>query len=506
MNTWQAMRLRPLLATIALLVLTSYKPAMADDFGFRGGQGTWPSMSVNVSVQDGVLVAQGVTMGGSGNRVLWQTPLMRLSGSPGLAVQHGASTTFIQAGSQRIVIDNATGRAYLLANNQAWRRFPAGEPVDITGLTRPAPPSTTAAPAPPTPHYPSVNETPRMRETAATSDTPPPAGAADTSRTLLAGSDNELKSISTYQQALRALMEANNRLLVRLERQQRLESMSASQSEIEPASTDVEQARREVTAAQKRVDSFLTLASAEPVRARTVEDVEGAPTPAKQAQLTPQQYVDLQQAEQRVLDLSAQMNRKALRIEEQKELGELTAAQLDREQRTIEAYQREVDRANLHLQELRLSANRPEELPVQVQAQVGKSEREIVSLNDKATQLERQLRDVEARQLDGKASDQDVQDVQAQLTATYKQLSSASRELTDLHNAFFHVQVIEPIRARESTTTEPAEKSAWPRANTTTRPSESSGATEAPKPGAAERNVVPETKDLNGLHPRTGLD
>jgi len=200
------------------------------------------------------------------------------------------------------------------------------------------------------------------------------------------------------------------------------------------------------------------------------------------------------------------MNRKALRIEEQKELGELTAAQLDREQRTIEAYQREVDRANLHLQELRLSANRPEELPVQVQAQVGKSEREIVSLNDKATQLERQLRDVEARQLDGKASDQDVQDVQAQLTATYKQLSSASRELTDLHNAFFHVQVIEPIRARESTTTEPAEKSAWPRANTTTRPSESSGATEAPKPGAAERNVVPETKDLNGLHPRTGLD
>ena len=502
MNTWQAMRLRPLLATIALLVLTSYTPVMADEFGF-GGQGTWPSMSVNLSVQNGVIVAQGVTMGGSGNRVLWQTPLMRLSGSPGMAVQHGASTTFVQAGNRRIVIDNATGRAYVLANNQAWRRFPAGEPVDITGLSRPVPPSTTATPATPPPHYGSVSETPRMRETTAVSDTPPPAASgADTSRTLLTGGDNELKSISTYQQALRALMDANNRLLVRLERQQRLQRMSAPQGDIESASTDVEQAHREVTAAQKRVDSFLTLASAEPIRARTVEDVEGAPTPIKQAQMTPQQYVDLQQAEQRVLDLSAQMNRKALRIQEQKELGELTAAQLEREQRTIEAYQREVDRANLHLQELRLAANRPEELPAQVQAQVGQSEREIVSLNDKATQLERQLRDVEARQLDGKASEQDVQDVQAQVTATYKQLSSASRELTDLHNAFFHAQVIEPIRARESATAEPAEKSAWPRANTATQPSEPS----TPKPGPAERNVVPETKDLNGLQPRTGLD
>ncbi|MCL2701120.1 MAG: hypothetical protein FWE88_05445 [Phycisphaerae bacterium] len=452
-------------AVMAAAVATDAMAAADDEVG----QGSWPSVSVNVTVRNGVLTAEGRAMGSAGragNPVLWRTPIAR--GVRATSVQHGGTTTFVQTTRGRFVIDNSTGRAFELAPNQVWQRSPIGEPVIVTGNQRPvrtgteAPPSSATQPAAP-------------RGTSPGAATTGNAYAADGESTsgLFSGSDanggdgspgkhgSELHGLSKYQIALRELMVANNVLITRLDRVQRLSAVGSR--DVPTAQREAEQARQAVAAAQRRVNALSPHetgsakdASAEPARTRAVAE-------PLSSTMTPRQYADLRAAQQRALDLSASMNRKAMWLDALYSLGEITPCQYEIERKTIAAYQREVERANLRVEEILLEANQPEAMSPQARRQSEQAERQVIAMQSRIRELERQLRGVERRQSQGHADEADVERAQAALTEAYHQLADASSKLATIRRdaeasaAKTTETEAEPVRARE-TATQPAEE------------------------------------------------
>jgi len=326
-----------------------------------GAQGTvvdqdaWPPVSVNVSVQNGVLVAQGVSMGGLGssNRVLWRTPLAR--GSRATSVRHGGTTTFVQtADGRQFVIDNMTGQAVLLRENQMWRSTPGG--VATVGPARPvrpetsSPPQRSAAATGPVPYaVPAAGGREFFRDggTYEEEGLPPAHEAArDVGPPAPAPAADELHGLSAYQQALRDLMNANNVLITRLDRERQLAAVESS--ELPQARREVDQARQSVSVAQERVNRLASgvAESSAPSRVAVARSV-----------MTPQQYAEFRAAQQRALDLSAAMNRKAMLLDAKLTLEEITQEQYDCEQKVLAAYQREVDRANARADEILREAN-----------------------------------------------------------------------------------------------------------------------------------------------------
>jgi len=424
-------RVAGLVVVIGVLVTgsvcyTSGAKAAEDDLV---GQGTWPSVSVNIRSRNGMLVAEGMTTGGVGrhaNRVLWRTPLGHAG--QGTSIQRGGSTTFVQTGSgNQFVIDNATGRTIVMRENQVWRRS-TGEMVDVPGPYRPVRPEVAAPPlapgASPGAVPASESASPGVSESAAPGNAY--AGDAHTGPAAPAHRGDEMSGLSNYQLALRDLMTANNVLITRLDRERELAAVESS--ELPSARRAVEQARQSVAAAQQRVHRLAPRTEEE---SPSTSDEPARANPPARPTLTPQQYANHRAAQQRALDLSAAMNRKAMLLEAQLELGHITPEEYAHEQKTVAAYQREVDRANLRAAEILLEANQPEELSPRDRQRFEQAERQVIAVQERILTLERQLREVEQKESNGQADEEDVERAQTKLTEAYQQLMAASNTLTE---------------------------------------------------------------------------
>jgi hypothetical protein len=112
-------------------------------------RGTWPPITVNVTMENGWVVATGNVDGAIGP-ALWKSALA--PAGPPIAVHQGVLTTFVEVGPRRFVVDDASGRATELGGGAVYRQWgppwaapPPPPPPNVVPATSSQPPSLTPA-------------------------------------------------------------------------------------------------------------------------------------------------------------------------------------------------------------------------------------------------------------------------------------------------------------------------------------------------------------------------
>ncbi|RPI63146.1 MAG: hypothetical protein EHM48_02925, partial [Planctomycetaceae bacterium] len=139
-RAWRRVSVTPLLVCVVMLTLTLGASVANGQFPTPGNAYskslTWPPISVNVSLQNGWVVAEGRTTDHA-QRLVWRTPIAQ--GGQGMTVEHGWGSIFVQVGNRQFVVDDATGNTQELKPGDVIRQYQALPNPPIGAYTPPAP-------------------------------------------------------------------------------------------------------------------------------------------------------------------------------------------------------------------------------------------------------------------------------------------------------------------------------------------------------------------------------
>lgn len=289
----------------------------------------WPVMSASVTNMNGWVVAQGITLEMSRNRVVWQTPLAPV-GQP-VSVRNGTGAMFVQIGNRAFVVDYGTGVTNEVRDGQVIRQFGPNQPA----LSGPVPAGPGAAPAGQQTQRAAVQET-----------TAPPAYDDGGSRTP------EVQRARNYQVALRELMVANDQWMQAVQDvasiRKTVEMGLAPQSELSRAQSAVKSRQEQVRRAQRLAERYSPTAA---IVARPPVEVDNTP---------PQQREQIERAKERVLWLHAMIFFKARQVNRYQaaEMSEDDPSMvLAREE--LQRYNEMLDQTQANIEQLRVLAAPP---------------------------------------------------------------------------------------------------------------------------------------------------
>lgn len=391
-------------------------------------KGTWPAISTSVTTTDKWIVIRGMTLGGVENRVIWETPL--LERGPSVAVQHGTSTTFVQAGHRQFVVDNATGQAIELRGGAVYRR------IDPRGGQLAYPQNSQG---------PSAEPAPADRGQYQPEDGVEFAQAPITQQA--ASGDPAVRQLQAYQRSLRELMIANEDLLeamLRMDRVRQLQDAGrATADDVRAAELQVQQRQTKASDIQKQVD-------------RLGHPTQPAQRPANgeidMPALNPLQMEQVQKAQERVLYLNELINEEGVKLQQYQEAGmDANAPAAIAARRNIRRYEQALEQAKMDLAELNRSFEGQEKKPVspELRSRVGQAERTVLDMAEQVRQDEQRLRQV--RQKGDKASDDELAEASNRLVCSIRKLSSARAELDELNQMVYGA----PARTEAGSATQP---------------------------------------------------
>jgi hypothetical protein len=394
------------------------------------GEGTWPAVSVNLSASGNWIIAEGRSLGQTG-QVLWSQRVAPV-GEP-VTISHGWMTSFITVGNRQFVVDNATGAHQEIALGQAWAR---GVPGGVT-----------APPVAPVPAGTGVYRAPYLPEPGYVPPYLPaePAALGPVPGTVV-GSITGPKPRSTagqvalrHQEALENLLAANQRLLASLTAQENLPA-GATAAQVAAAQQAVRQARLDVESAQSILQQRLANDRLPPA---TQPAAEAAPAvTASQTVTVRHRMIELAQA--RMTQLMAEANKASMNLDQ------LTRAQAAPQQ--IAAAQMELDVANAKLAgsrrellELQLEAKLPPPVYIdpELRARIGDAERKVIDATEDMHIAQERVRLVRNAVDAGTAQPAELSAAGTHLLASMQKLGSARQELEDLQQTarFFRSQM-----------------------------------------------------------------
>ncbi len=263
-------------------------PAMAQ---YGGGSSsyygsTWPIVSVSVTTSRGWIVAQGMTLGGVRNRILWRTPIAPTGGSP-TSVQQGVSSTFVQIGERQFVVDNASGQVTELRGGVVYRRFGPGSQNDSSQA-----PAVAMAPV----------GGGQQNQNAVAQPVDMPSGTAQSA-------DVGVQRVRNYQLALRELMVANQQLVDAMQNvqlgRQAFDRGQISRADLHQLEANLQARQQQVRQAQELVQHY-TAITPPPAALPTAPDL---------AAVEPGLREQIRQAERRELFIETMLFYKAKRME-----------------------------------------------------------------------------------------------------------------------------------------------------------------------------------------------
>ncbi len=383
-------------------------------------KGTWPPVSTQLTMINGWVVVQGLTLRVGGNQVLWRVPVARTGGAP-VSLEHGISTSFVQVGNLQFVIDNATGQTFALQNGQVWRRWPAGVPTEPPQPPV-ATPSAVAQLAPPPAATPPAIAPPPI--------TQPPAVTPPT-----APSTPAMRAVSRHQQALQQVMVANEKLMTALRQLENVRQMhssgQATAADAQSAQLVVNQARRDLMDAQRVADQ-----TAPPLAVVTPQ----ATVEPTLADLPPDQRISVQSAQDRALQLNLRINNELRQIQTLKDTGG-PGYEIARLQQAVDIDQAELSRINGDLTQFWAQARAAGGQPggLARSGEVSAAQR-VIAARETVAGLESEVARLREQQAAGQATDR-------QLNAAVNKLADAMQKLSDANRDL--------VAARE-TTTQPA--------------------------------------------------
>ena len=371
------------------------------------GEGTWPSISMNVSIRDGWIVLIGRATGQNGG-VLWQRRL--LPAGDGVTVSHGWMTSFVSVGQRQFVVDNATGQIQELPLGATFRR----------GYTPPVQPN-----FPPVPLRPNLPAGP----------TPGPGVGSEP----LVPLESATQPMSIDQPAMRELMRANDALSVALQNMHTLPA-DASTATITQAQQAVEQARLAVSESRRRLYAKYETSATQPTM--PAPPASTPPPPAASGQVTAQHRA-LQLTQQRLTDLEAESNRVAIALGEAQAASPPDAQRVAELERTLRAVDTRLDQARTDLVEARMAAMFPPlaVLDTDLRCRIGQAERQVIDLTEDVHKAQASVVNMRQAVDRGERTGDDLAMSGTHLLAAIQKLESAKRELADLqqtatlHNA-----------------------------------------------------------------------
>lgn len=369
---------------------------------------TWPNISISVREQNGWIVAQGFSMDNT-QQVNWTTPIAPAPQGTTYAVSHGVGTVYVEVGDARVgvwrrfVLDSGTGQAVELRPGQVWQQFATGPPYvppvggrstrnlgNLPFDVAPAAPGTPVVPAP----------------------TAPPAGA---------------------RQTFPALAQANTQLYIALVG---LEDAYVLQQEGRAAPGDILRARQAVDLARKQVLQAQALAVRQVTPSPAAPPVTTAPQQPPVPPLPRQVSPVIQQAEQRVVQLSSEYNTASRRLAElrSKPSEQVTMEQMDQAQTQVSNLQNVLQTADLDLQQLRMVQSLPpsEAVTPELQTRITDAMTEVLRLQEQYGQASSDYQQASWLYQQRQAPITRVDEAQKRMMDLLNQLSASQRFLESL--------------------------------------------------------------------------
>ena len=365
---------------------------------------TWPNISISVREQNGWIVAEGFSMDNT-QQVAWSTPLAPAPTGTMYAVTHGVGTVYVEIGAlrngwRRFVLDSSTGQAVELRPGQVWQQFATGPPYvpPVTGRSTrnlgnvPFDQAPAAPAAPTTPFTPSASA----------------------------------------RQAFPALAQANTQLYSALVG---LEDAYALQQEGRAAPADILRARQAVDRARQQVLKAQTLAVRQATPGPTPLPVTTAPAPAPPP-LPRQVPMVIQQAEQRIVQLSGQYNNALRQMADLRARPpeQVTTQQVSQAQTQVSNLQNVLQTADLDLQQMRMVESLPtaEVVSPQLQTQIGDAMTQVLRLQEQYGQANSDYQQASWLYQQRQAPIAQIDEAQTRMMNLLNQLSAIQRQLEAL--------------------------------------------------------------------------
>lgn len=364
---------------IASVVWTSlFAPPAVADLDDLDDLFSLPRITVNVTIRDGVVVAYARTLD-QAQRVLWRVPLARAG--PNVAITRGPQAVMVEVGDRQFVIDKVSGRTRELRPGEVYRELPG-----------------------------SMEQEPRLRE-----------------------------PLSQGQEAVDRLSVANQRLeaaLAELEYVRRLEREGrARPQDVQRAAARVEEARKASLSAQEAAVKRIL---PDPARKPKPQEQEKKPAtrPAPRPNPSPPPQA-VRMAQERLMDRAAALGQARRDLEQthmKHEAGLATAQELDQAQRRVTQLEQMLEQADRDLQKARATGDMPkfDRLTPQLRTRLSLAERNVLAALETHELAEAQLLRVQEAVELGEASQVELNQAQARLLETFKQLRSARQALGEL--------------------------------------------------------------------------
>jgi hypothetical protein len=364
---------------------------------FRKGEGTWPTVSVSLSIEGNVYILEGRTQAQTG-QIIWRRPIGPID-QP-VTLQHGWMTSFVTVGNRQFVVDNATGQAQEVAYGSVYRRLGAGATTE-----------------------PSSSELYAVNGTAVVA---PPAGA-------LAPSPGNLtaRRVEAQQATVEDLYRAQQQYLYTLAVLDNLPA-DATAAQRETARQSAEQARAQLRTLETALYQQLqnTLAAERNTAAPTTRET------------VTEEHRRVQLAQQRVTDAAARATRAEQQVARLREQPGVTTGQLEAALADLAQANQQLAAEQRELTILRMNAEFPPRavLPPDLRSQIGRTERAVIDQMESVHVAQDRLRRTRQAHQAGSASPEELALAGTHLLAELEKLDSVRRELEDLRQTAVFIQ------------------------------------------------------------------
>jgi hypothetical protein len=239
--------------------------------------------------------------------------------------------------------------------------------------------------------------------------------------------DPNVQLVQNHQKALTDLMNANNRLLLALQKLGRVRTLQqddlATLNDVKAAQASLDKSRADVQLAQRKANWFGTA----PVRiARAVRPPAGS-------NLTPEQTAAIRNAQQRVMRLNEQVNVLQARLNQLGQDNAPAAAQQD-VRNQVRQVSEELTQADHDLNNVLLTASLPSgsQISPVLRNQLSLAHRKVIDSSNQVQKAQRDLRRAREAREAGTASENDVQNVVSNLATAIQNFSAANTQLANL--------------------------------------------------------------------------